>query len=74
MKKSAIILTLFFTLGLFAPLKAATNANSGLMIAKKDCAEIAFNLQGDLEANGVDMETANEVASLVYEICMAQEL
>lgn len=73
MKKTALIITLLFTIGLFAPLKAANNSATKLMITKKDCAQIAFDLQGDLEANGVDMATANEVAALVYEICVVQE-
>lgn len=36
----------------------------------KNCAEIAFNLQGDLEANGVPMEVANNMASIIYDTCV----
>jgi hypothetical protein len=46
------------------------NANT-LMTEPKSCSEIAFDLQGDLEDQGVGTETANEVASLIYEICEA---
>lgn len=66
MKKMMLTLVFVFAIGSFTQINASTNE-----VMRKDCAEIAFDLQGDLEDNGVDKETANEVATLVYEICEA---
>ncbi|WP_288955471.1 hypothetical protein [uncultured Polaribacter sp.] len=62
MKKLILAVVFVFATG------TIMNANS-LMTKDKSCSEIAFDLQGDLEDKGVDMETANEVANLIYEIC-----
>jgi hypothetical protein len=54
------------------------NANSNveknrLMTLKISCAELAANTQAGLEENGVPMETANEAASLIYDLCMIEQ-
>lgn len=34
-----------------------------------DCAELAYNLQGDLEEQGVPQYFANAVANYAYDVC-----
>jgi len=40
------------------------------LIIKKSCFQLAIDTQDGLEENGVPMETANEAAGLIYDICM----
>ena len=60
-----LILSMIFVLGTGMMLNANT-----LDEQKKGCAQIAFELQTDLEESGVPMEQASETASLVYDICV----
>jgi len=66
MKKIVLTLIFIFSFSSLTQVNALTNETF-----KKDCATIAFELQQNLEDNGVDKKTANEVASLIYDICEA---
>ena len=59
MKK--IVLGIVFVFAVFTTIKAA--------VLVKGCGQIAFELQADLEDNGVDMDVANELASKAYLAC-----
>lgn len=65
MKKLILSLVFVFATG------TMMNATSINVEAEKSCSEIAFDLQGDLEEVGIDMETANTVANLIYDMCIA---
>ena len=72
MKKVVLTFVLLLTVSfVFAnnSMKENEDLSTSFIEHEKSCAEIAFELQGDLEDNGVDKETANEVASLIYDIC-----
>jgi hypothetical protein len=59
----------FLVIVLFMSSSINLNAISAIEEEGDNCAEIAYELQGDLEDEGVPKQVANEVANLVYEIC-----
>ena len=73
MKKLVLMIVFLFSVGSLTQLNASNQKIEEFLVAEKSCAEIAYDLQGDLEDNGVDKETANEVATLIYEICEANQ-
>ncbi len=64
MKKIILGMVFVFAISAFTQINASENKNTG-------CAADAFKLQDSLEAQGYDMEFANELANDWYEACVS---
>lgn len=71
MKKVVLTFVLIFAIGSLthADNEIHTSYGYSFDLKQKGCGQIAYELQEDLEDNGVDKETANEIASDAYEAC-----